>query len=134
MKENKAQSVILKRSCFSLAFGIAAFILWPAIVSAQETGASAAPQSAGLNRTSADENFELNITERRITERNFEASTNVEAGKETARGLHLRVGVAVSAEVIDVLLRNVQGRVRFRATLERVLKRLNTRRAPGAVP
>ena len=87
-----------------------------------------------LNRTSADETFELNITERRISERDFAASTTVEVGEETARGLLLRVGVAVRADEINVLLRNVRGRVSFRATLSRVLERLNSRRAPGAAP
>jgi len=89
-------------------------------------------------RTQADETFELNIVERRITERDFAASTSVEAGEESARGLRLRVGVEVGASVIDVLLRNVRGSVRFRATLERVLERLNSRRtqqdAPAAAP
>lgn len=96
------------------------------------TAATAAAQST--NRTSADETFELNIAERRITERDFEASTSVEAGEETARGLLLRVGVAVRADEINVQLRNVRGRVRFRASLERVLERLNLRRAPAVVP
>ncbi|MDT4952857.1 MAG: hypothetical protein QOJ02_995 [Acidobacteriota bacterium] len=89
-----------------------------------------APEST--NRTTADENFELNITERRITEHDFAASTSVEAGEETARGLLLSVGVALGADEINVLLRNVHGNVRFRATLERVLQRLSTHRAPGA--
>lgn len=84
--------------------------------------------SANENRTSADESFELNITERRIVERDFSASTSVEAGEQEARGLYLRVGVAVGAEEINVLLRNVRGRVRFRATLDRVLTRLSSRR------
>ena len=85
-------------------------------------------------RTSANETFELNITERRITERDFAASTTVEIGEETARGLLLRVGVAVGADEINVLLRNVRGRVSFRATMERVLARLNARRAPATTP
>jgi hypothetical protein len=89
---------------------------------------TAAPQT--MNRTTADETFELNISERRITEHDFAASTAVEAGEETARGLRLRVGVSVGADEINVLLRNVRGRVNFRATLARVLDRLNTRRAP----
>lgn len=98
---------------------------------------TAAPPTAAAqtaNRTSADETFDLNITERRITERDFAASTSVEAGEETARGLTLRIGVAVGADEINVLLRNVRGRVRFRASLERVLERLNLRRAPDVVP
>jgi hypothetical protein len=99
-----------------------------------EVSGTAQAASGTANRTSANETFELNITERRITERDFEASTTVEAGEETARGLYLRVGVAVGADEINVLLRNVRGRVNFRATLERVLERLNARRAPAAAP
>jgi hypothetical protein len=91
-----------------------------------------APQSE--TRTNADESFELNITERRITEQNFEASTSVEAGEESARGLRLKVGVGVGAEEITVLLRNVRGRVRFRATLEPVLKLINSRRIINPSP
>jgi hypothetical protein len=128
-----AHSILLKRYCFCLTLAITAVIFLPLPASAQ-TDNAAAPQSESVNRTSADENFELNITERRITERDFAASTTVEAGEETARGLLLRVGVAVGAEQITLLLRNVQGRVRFRATLDRVLKLLNSRHAPSAVP
>lgn len=84
-------------------------------------------------QSSADEDFELNIGERRITRDDYEASVSVAVGEEGARGLNLRVGVAVGASQIDVLLRNVRGRVRFRATLEQVLRRLNERHAGGAV-
>lgn len=110
------------------------------LVALSQTSAGAEAQSAppptseSLNRTSANETFELNITERRITEKGFAASTTVEVGEETARGLLLRVGVAVGADEINVLLRNVRGRVNFRATMERVLARLNARRATGAAP
>jgi hypothetical protein len=100
----------------------------------EAAGAQATATSDAQNRTSADENFELNIAERRINERDFAASTTVEIGEETARGLSLRVGVAVGADEINVLLRNVRGSVRFRATLARVLERLNARPAPGARP
>lgn len=93
------------------------------------------PAASGTaQRTEADENFELNIAERRITERDFAASTSVEAGEESARGLRLRVGVEVGASEIDLLLRNVRGSVRFRATLDRVLERLNARRTNDAAP
>lgn len=102
------------------------------------SGATAPPQQdASSNseaRTSADETFELNIAERRITRRDFEASTSVEAGEESARGLDLRVGVTLGADSIDVLLRNVRGQVRFRATLERVLQLINSRRATSPSP
>ena len=79
--------------------------------------------------TTASEDFELNIGDRRITENDFEASTEVVSGVEgEGRGLDLRVGVMVRASQIDVLLRNVQGRVRFRANLDPVLRLLNLRR------
>jgi hypothetical protein len=80
-------------------------------------------------RGQADEDFDLNITERRITEPEFFASTEIAAGDESARGLSLRVGVAVGAERIDVLLRNVQGHVRFRASLDALRRVLDARRA-----
>ena len=90
------------------------------------------------SRTNADEEFELNISERRITREDFEASTAVEVGDERVRGLDLRVGVALGASNIDVLLRNVRGRVRFRASLAPVLQRLEqrppTRPAPASPP
>jgi hypothetical protein len=102
-----------------------------------QTPGPSAQSSASSNseaRTDANETFELNITERRITRRDYEASTSVEAGEESARGLNLRIGVAVGADSIDVLLRNVRGQVRFRATLDRVLERLNARRPPTRSP
>ncbi|HLL14631.1 MAG TPA: hypothetical protein VK388_06180 [Pyrinomonadaceae bacterium] len=83
-------------------------------------------------QSDVDENFELNIAERRINERDFFASTGIEAGEASARGLSLRVGVAVGASEIDVLLRNVQGRVRFRGSLEALRRVLDARR-PAAV-
>lgn len=117
---------------------IAAFIICVASLCAAQGSASqplaakdTTDKSAQEVRSSADETFELNITERRITERNFTASTAIEAGEESARGLRLRIGVGVGAEQIDVLLRNVHGQVRFRGTLDRVLDLLNTRRAQG---
>lgn len=79
-------------------------------------------------RATADEDFDLNIAERRITETDFHAETAVEIGDEGARGLDLRVGVAVRASGIDVLLRNVRGHVRFRANLDQVLRLLESRR------
>lgn len=91
--------------------------------------ASAPATNTGSN---VDENFELNIAERRITERDFFASTEIEAGEASAHGLSLRVGVAVGASEIDVLLRNVQGRVRFRGSLEALRRVLDARRTPAA--
>jgi hypothetical protein len=108
-------------------------------VSAQATNPPATDNNAAAQqqpapdvepaRTTADETFDLNIAERRITRSNYEASTSVEILDEGARGLNLRVGVMLGASEIDVLLRNVRGRVRFRGSLDSVLQRLNGRRA-----
>ncbi|MCA1616481.1 MAG: hypothetical protein LC800_20780 [Acidobacteria bacterium] len=53
-----------------------------------------------------------------------------------AGALHLRVGVALGAERIDVLLRNVRGRVRFRGSLAALRRVLDAHRAtpPAARP
>jgi hypothetical protein len=46
--------------------------------------------------------------------------------------VNLRVGAVVRASEIDVQLRNVRGRVRFRASLETVLRLLDARRGQRA--
>ena len=112
-------------SLFIHAAAAALFVLAASLcASAQATGAAPA---ADAQRASADEDFELNIEARRITEAGFSASTEAEAGREG--GLRVRVGVMVSAVQIDVLLRNVRGRVRFRADLGPVARLLDARRA-----
>jgi hypothetical protein len=73
-----------------------------------------APRASAAGAT-ADEEFELNIDRRRIDESDFQAETEAEAGG--AGGLRLRVGVALRARDIGVLLQGVRGRVRFRANL-----------------
>jgi hypothetical protein len=83
-------------------------------------------------RTSADESFELNIDERRFSRVNFEASTSV--GTEEDAALKLQIGVALAAGRIEVLLRNVQGRVRFRGSLDRILEMMNNRRTASPDP
>lgn len=111
-------------------------ILSCALAAAQgnEATATATAQPPAESRTSADETFELNINERHITETGFEASTSVEAGEESARGLRLRIGVGIGADVIDVRLHGVRGHVRFRATLAPILDRINARRPPSPSP
>lgn len=102
-----------------------------ALAAAQTPSAAPHPRRAAppeqQTGTVADEDFDLNIAERHINEPNFHAETTVEAGDSVARGLNLKVGVAVRAEDIDVILRNVQGHVRFRANLETVLRLLDAR-------
>ena len=77
--------------------------------------------SAQTGNTDIDEDFELNITERRITETDFVRSTRAELSAENIR---LQVGVGAEARRIDVILRGVTGRVRFRASLEQIRQRI----------
>lgn len=99
---------------------------------------SAPTQNADQNadqyaeRTTADETFDLNIVERRIREANFERATSVEVGGDEALPARVRVGVVASAEQINLLLRGVTGRVRFRASLDPLTKLLNERRITAA--
>ena len=85
------------------------------------------PGTQPRDQTKVDETFDLNIAERRITKEDFAASTSV--GTEPgAEGLNLQIGVGLTADRIDVLLRNVRGQVRFRGTLQRVLDAIESRR------
>jgi hypothetical protein len=132
----------VKRKPFRITFLIFIFALSHALAAAQTPAPSQEPTREDVTRasleastaaqnssTAASEDFELNIDMRRITETDFEASTEVASGSEGGgRGLDLRVGVMVRASGIDVLLRNVQGRVRFRASLAPVLRLLSLRR------
>ncbi len=98
------------------------------IQTTQTTTARSAEQA------NADENFELDIASRRITENNYQASTAIETNADNTRVVNLRVGVFLNANRIDVSLRNVRGQVRFHGSLERVLERLNLRRSVVADP
>ncbi|MCA1566447.1 MAG: hypothetical protein LC803_12560 [Acidobacteria bacterium] len=115
---------------FALAVAVAAQRQQPDAATTRAPRVVSPPPTTPATNTQpdVDENFELNIAERRITERDFFASTSIEAGESSAHGLSLRVGVAVGASEIDVLLRNVQGRVRFRGSLEALQRVLDARR------
>ena len=111
-----------------LAYVTLLLVLTSSIVPAQSsTPSPSVGQTVGGARTTADESFELNIDQRRITSEDFEASTAIETDPN-AQGLNLQIGVALAASHINVLLVNVRGRVRFRGSLERILDMLDTRR------
>lgn len=95
---------------------------------AGDVNAAAPPQSTQPAGTVADEEFELNIEQRRIVEKEFHAETAVET--DGARGVQLGVGVTLRASEIEVLLLGVRGHVRFRGSLAPVLRLLEARRAP----
>ncbi|MET0751755.1 MAG: hypothetical protein ABWZ66_00145 [Pyrinomonadaceae bacterium] len=75
------------------------------------------------DKTQADENFALNITDERITETNYERSTEVEVGDDKT-GVSVRVGASVSAQTITLTLRGITGNVRFRASLDKIRTRI----------
>lgn len=83
--------------------------------------------------TKADENFVLNIQERRIVRENLEAATAV-GTNHAARNLNLNVGVAITVARINVLLRNVQATVRFRGNVERIVEIINKRQEAQVAP
>ena len=125
----------MKRTTFRVPVLILVVALSSALAAAQTSAPAPRDAPVAQSTTTASEDFELNIGERRITESEFEASTEVSSGGEGGgRGLDLRVGVMVRAGNIDVLLRNVHGRVRFRASLEPLLRLLNQRRAEPSPP
>ncbi len=100
-------------------------------VLAQEPGTPATPAP---RQATANEDFELNIADRRITEESFEAATAVEirTGPSEEQGLAIRVGARVAARRIDVRLRNVHGHVRFVASLEEVQEVIDSHRSEAA--
>lgn len=119
------------------AVATAGFVLsWSMAASApaQEPAPSGQEAAAATSFLTADEDFELNIADRRITEEDFAASTAVEirTGQSEEQGLTVRVGARVGARRIDVRLRNVRGHVRFVASLEEVQEVIDSHRSEAA--
>lgn len=72
-----------------------------------------AAQTRGEGSVAKD--LDLNITQERITETNFFRSTALDAAGNNDVTLH--AGASISAGRIDLTLRGVIGRVRFRGSL-----------------
>ncbi|HEX8249586.1 MAG TPA: hypothetical protein VF599_15520 [Pyrinomonadaceae bacterium] len=108
------KSIALLRVLFFVCALVAASLIFSAGVRGQN-------QTPAPNET-ADEDFELNIADSsRTTETNYRRSTGVEiSGSSVTVG----VGATVSAQKIDLFLRGVTGRVRFRASLEAIRRRI----------
>jgi hypothetical protein len=82
-------------------------------------------QTDSVARTSADENFRLNISESRVSESNYERSTSVEVSSNNRQNaVFVRVGATATAEKIAIVLRGVKGDVRFRASLDALRRRI----------
>lgn len=93
-------------------------------------------QTDSAARTSADENFQLNISESRVAELSYERSTNVEFSADDRQNaaVLVRIGAAASAERIEIVLRGVTGSVRFRASFDALRRRLARPAEPLAKP
>lgn len=108
-------------ACFSLIFVFALIFVLQTNGQSRTVDSNVSSQT---NQITAEENFELNISGERITETNFVRSTDVALNEPARANLRLNVGVAVRADRIDVSLRGVSGRVRFRGSLETVKRKL----------
>jgi hypothetical protein len=78
------------------------------------------------------ETFDLDIAEKRVSERDFHAALDLDA-RPGEGGIHVQAGAAISARAIELVLRNVRGTVHFRADLSR-LQGTRPRPAPSAAP
>lgn len=88
------------------------------------------PAADPVQRVTAEETFDLNIVERRITEKGLFAATSVGFESREGKNVSMNVGVEVRAGKIDVLIRNVTGTVRFRGSVQKILDLINSRPAP----
>lgn len=98
----------------------------------QPKGEPAKTPTTEPSRSNIDETFDLNIDLRRFTRENFEASTAVSTDGD--QRVNVQVGVGLAAGRIEVLLRNVQGKVRFRGSLDRLFEVIDNRRGPTVAP
>ncbi len=80
------------------------------------------------NQTTADENFKLNITNKKVTEQSYESKVEVAVESETNPKVVLNIGAGVKAETITLRLTNITGDIRFRGSLEKILEKIKLRR------
>lgn len=118
---------------------MAALILWlalPAGISAQaandDTSAQRSDDSIDVSRTEIDEEYDLDIAEKHIDLGRLDASAALEL--HDGERLSLSVGVGISAEDVEITLREVHGHVKFRASLATVLDGIRELRGRLANP
>ena len=92
--------------------------------------ANAFGQQKTEDQTTADENFKVNITDKKIVETDYESKVELNVNSENQPNVSVNVGAAVRAEQITVTLKNVFGDVRFRGSLEKILNQINLLRPP----
>jgi hypothetical protein len=77
--------------------------------------------AAAQDKSSVDENIDVNISEERVTETNFSRSTEAEIDE---KNLSVRVGTSARANTITLTLRGIRATGRFRASLEKITRLL----------
>lgn len=124
---------IYNRKILLIASTFTVFFFCFAVISVHGQTEPSKPVPTPQTQIKADEKIELNIVRERITENKFSRSTDVALVDDSRGNLRVEVGVGVRAESIDVILRGIFGRVRFRASLESLKQRIE-RLAPIETP
>lgn len=82
-------------------------------------------QQTNDDQTTADENFKVNITDKRVVETDYESKVELNVNSENRPAVSVNVGAAVRAGQITLTLKNIFGDVRFRGSLEKITNQLN---------
>ena len=93
--------------------------------------ANAFSQQKPEDQTTADENFKVSITEKKVIETDYESKVELNVNSEKRPNVSVNVGAAVRAEQITLTMRNIFGDVRFRGSLEKILNQINLLRPPN---
>lgn len=91
---------------------------------------NASGQQAVQDKTTADENFRVNISDKKVVETDYESKVELSAASESNPAVSVSIGAAVRAEKITLTLRNIFGDVRFRGSLEKITNQINLPRPP----
>ncbi len=83
------------------------------------------------DQTTADENFKVSITNKKVVETDYESKVELNVNSANLPAVSVNVGAAVRAEQITVTLKNIFGDVRFRGSLEKILDQINLLRPPN---
>lgn len=89
-----------------------------------------AGQEKANDRTTVNEDFKLNITNKQVTETDYKSELEVTVKSDTDPSVSLQIGAEVKAEKITMTLKNIFGDVRFHGSLEKILNQINLRRPP----
>lgn len=112
--------LLLTSATMSLMVCALAQLVGMAIASAQDNPIPTIDNTQ--SRRNVNNNFELNIKDRRILEPDYQASTSISVGEVSSRGLSLRIGAGVRASEVDIRLHNIQGTVHFHGSGERLVQ------------